>query len=532
MPTSGESMTTGEPTGSTTDSTTGEPALPGTRVVYSTLAPARELYFVDCTGETPGAPVRIHEPNEEGWLVTTVFQFSPSGRWLQYNRFHETLGREAWLVDMSGPMPGVPKRVELPQGVDELGTILFSHDESKLALRAADPGGGFQFHVCTIEPDGTCVPESWGVPLQPGGTHRRSFEFSPDDTRVTYFGDPDGDGLNQVFLGGTAPGDAGVAVAVSGDLPPVDDTEVAWFSQDGATLYYTFGPTPDRQGVRAVDITSDPPGDPKTVVPNEGRFEFRADESAVLWWSSEGSASSGDLAVFVIDGTKVGPSAPIHDEPGRVSDRVFEWSADGRFALYRANGGVVEDAWALFASDLSGPTPAPPVRLSAPITTNGTVDRVLVGPDPSFVLYTGWPDLETGHQLWKVPLESPGDRVLLAETSNIGTILEVVLGPEGSQVIFASASELAGEHDLFFVDASAPAAPVKLNAPLKAGEGVARLAFSHDGRRVFYNARKAVDDATVQRLLQVEVDEPGAAVQVSAPEHSVGLALFLPPVGE
>jgi hypothetical protein len=286
----------------------------------------------------------------------------------------------------------------------------------------------------------------------------------------------------------------------------------------------------DRLGVRAVDLTSDPPGAPKTVVPNEGRFAFRADESAVLWWS--GASQSGDLAVFPIDGTKVGPSAAIHDEPGRVSDRDFRWSADGRFALYRANGGAVEDAWALFASDVGGPTPTPPVRLSAPITTNGTVDRVLVGADPSFIVYTGWPDLETGHQIWKVPLESPGDRVMLAETTTIGTISEVVLGPEGSQVVFTSAPEIAGQQELFFVDAAAPAAPVKLSAPLEPGEGVTRPTFSHDGRRVFYNARKAVDDALVQRLLQVEVDQPGAAVQLSDPAHGVGLALFLPPVGE
>ncbi|MFY0533628.1 hypothetical protein [Nannocystis pusilla] len=82
--------------------------------------------------------------------------------------------------------------------------------------------------------------------------------------------------------------------------------------------------------MRAVDIASDPPKAPLTVVPIDGLFAVRPDDSAMLGWSSEDKGSNGDLAVFALDGTKVGPSAPIHDAPGRVSDREFQWSADGR----------------------------------------------------------------------------------------------------------------------------------------------------------------------------------------------------------
>ncbi|PCC73998.1 hypothetical protein SAMN02745121_07714 [Nannocystis exedens] len=528
-PTTSDGTTT---EGTTTEgTTTGEPALPGARVVYVTSPPPRELFFVDCTGETPGAPIRVNEPLAEGWGAGPVAWTSPSGRWLYYHLVHPQLGLEAWLVDMSGPLPGVPKRVALPPGISALFFPQFSHDETRLALRSEDPDGS-QFFLCTIEPDGTCAPERWGVPVQPGGIHRIFFAFSPDDTRVAYFADPEGDGFDQVFLGGTAPGEAGVAVPVSGDMPPVDDVETLWFSQDGATLYYGFGPDQSRPGVRAVDLSSDPPKAPITVVPIDGLVAVHPDESAMLWWSSEDKGSNGDLAVFAIDGTKVGPSAPIHDAPGRVADRLFRWSADGRFAIYGAHGGQVEDAYALFGADVSGPTPTPPVILSAPITTNGTVDRVLVGPDPSVVFYTGRPDLETGDQVWMVPLESPGDRVMLAETAELGGILDVRLSPDGSQVLFSASPGLGALHELFLGDAAAPGAPVKLSAPLEPDEGVWQPRFSQDGGRVFYNVRRVVDDTIVQRLLQVEVDAPGAAIQVSDPAHSVSHALYFPPVAE
>ncbi|MCY1064663.1 hypothetical protein OV090_07815 [Nannocystis sp. RBIL2] len=528
-PTTSAGTTTEDPT--TGDPTTGEPAQPSARVVYVTALAPRELFFVDCTGETPGAPIRIHEPLAEGWEAAPGAWTSPSGRWLVYNLVHPELGREAWLVDMSGPLPGVPKRVELPAGMSLLFRPQFSHDETRLALWGEDADGS-EFHLCTIEPDGTCVPERWGVPLQPGGIHRFSFEFSPDDTRVAYFADPEGDGSDQLFLGGTAPGEAGVAVPVSGDMPPVDQIETLWFSQDGATLYYGFGPDPSRPGVRAVDVASDPPKAPVTVVPIDGLFAVHPDESAMLGWSSEDDSSNGDLAVFALDGTKVGPGAPIHDAPGRVSDRLFQWSADGRFVIYGAHGGQVENAYALFGADVSGPTPTPPVILSAPITTNGTVDRVLVGPDPSVVFYVGRPDLETGDQVWRVPLEAPGDRVLLAEMAELGTILDVRLGPDGSQVLFSALPEWKGQHQLFLADPAAPGAPVHLSEPLEPDEGVRQPQFSQDGGRVFYFAHRAVDDTLAQRLLQVDVDAPDAVVQVSDPAHSVGQALYFAPVAE
>ncbi|MFY0533627.1 hypothetical protein [Nannocystis pusilla] len=131
----------------------------------------------------------------------------------------------------------------------------------------------------------------------------------------------------------------------------------------------------------------------------------------------------------------------------------------------------MEGAYALFGSDVSGPTPTPPVILSAPITTNGNVDRVLVGPDPSVVFYVGRPDLETGDQVWRVPLESPGDRVLLAEADELGGILDFVLGPDGSQVLFSALPGWEGQHQLFLADAAAPGAPVHLSAPLEPDEG-------------------------------------------------------------
>ncbi|WAS90749.1 hypothetical protein [Nannocystis punicea] len=536
-PTTGEATTTSGTTGETGE-TTGGPAPSGARVVYMTTKPdgkgTDELFFVDCTGAAPGPAIRIHEPLADGWAVASSIGLSQSGRWMHYTLAHPTLGQQVWLVDMSGPLPGTPKQVELPPELSvDVHPWRFSHDDTRLAFHLAEPGGDFQYYLCTIAADGGCVPESWGLPAQRGGTQGFFFEFSPDDTRVAYAGDPDGDGVHQLFLGGAGPGDAGAAVPVSGDAPlDGSDTELGWFSQDGETLYFKFGPEQSLRGVRAVDISGDPPAAPKTVVPIDGRFTVRADDGAVLWQVDPELDGDGDLSLFSLDGAKVGPSVPLHDEPGHVADGGFGWSADGRFVFYRANGDDVKQAFALFAADVSGPTPTPPVRLSAPITTNGTVADVFGGPDPSFAVYSGRPDLETGDQLWMVPFESPADRVQLVQLPPGGSLFTTEIAPDGSQMFFMAAQEFKAPLELFHVDLEDPGPPVKLNAPLEAGEDVRAPSFSQDGGRVFYRAQRTTGDLIETRVLQVDVDAPGQATQVSDPTHDVASAWILPPSGE
>jgi len=534
--------TTGDDT-TTTGETTGGAELRGARVVYGTTKPdgkgSHELFFVDCTGDTPGPAIRIHEPLEDGWSVMSWRGISESGKWMHYTLVHETLGQQVWLVDMSGPLPGTPKRVEIPPDLPpDFVPWKFSQDETKLALLLAQPGGGMQLYLCPIAADGGCVAEEWGVPLQPGGGQSFAVHFSPDGSRISYLGDPDGDGAMQLFLAGTGPGDAGEAVVVSGDAVLDDNVDQGWFSKDGATLYFMFGPSQNSPGVRAVDVTSDPPGAPQTVVPVGGSFAFRGDDSAVLWWNDPDPDGFGDLTFFRLDGTKVGPGVPVHDAPEVVGDNRSRWSSDGRFALYLAGSPGNKKAAELFAVDASGPTLAAPVKLSAPIAADGKVDFVFVGPDPSYAVYMVLPTLQGSQELHMVPLEPPGEPVMLSapippEGGFPGT---VIFSDDGSRILYTVSRPSGSQNllvDLFAVDTASPGAPVQVNPPLNDEEQVSWAVWSQDGDRAFYTLRRAApEEVTERRLFQVDIDAPGVALPVSDPAHRIDASMILPPSSE
>ncbi|MDC0668220.1 hypothetical protein [Nannocystis radixulma] len=528
--TTGTVPTTGGDT-TTTSETTGGPVQGGARVVYSTLKPQggpRELFFVDCTGDTPGPATRIHEPLAEGWGVVNSVRVSTGARWMHYTLGHATEGQQVWLVDMSGPVPGAPVQVDMPpELLAEFGPGEFSHDEAKLAMLLAQPGGGRQLFLCTIAPDGGCTPEAWGVPLQPGATQGFTHHFSPDDTRIAYLGDPDGDGVLQLFLAGTAPGDAGSAVVVSGDAPLDDVFDKVWFSKDGGTLYFAFGPDPNLPGVRAVDITSDPPGSPQTVVPVGGRHASRSDDSAVLW------GKDGELSFISLAGTKPGPTLPLHTVPGFVAGDQFAWSTDGRFALYLAAAEDHPNSWELFAADVSGPTPGEPFKASAPIAASGFVLRAAVGPDPSYAVYAVAPELGASDELWMVPLDPPDAPVELSGPLPPMSMLPgtIVFSGDGSRILY-TVSQGMGALDLFLVDKANPGAAVQVNAPLPSDEDVWSAEFTQDGQRVVYTVRGGPPQMPEGRALLVDVDAPGQELLVSDPAHNVGVVHVLPPSSE
>jgi hypothetical protein len=526
--TTGEDPTT--TAGTETGETTGGDSSGAARVVYMTRMTDEErgeLYFVDCTGPTPGPAVRINHDLDPDWSVVG-YRFSPSKRWLSYTPWHPRFHEQTWIVDLSGPEPGAPAQLVLPPNLSPSSIVPhFSHDETRVATIAG--GSAAQLYLCSLGPAGECVMEAWGVPLVGAGKHDyQQLLFSPDDARLAYSGDPDDDGSENVYLAGTAPGDAGVAVELDDPMYP-DDAEVTdlAFSPDGKFLYYRFHSTlADTSDARAVDISVDPPALP-TAIPF-GRY--RSDMRGGADW--KGMGDLGDLWFFPIDGTVAGEPVSVHDVPGRVSPDDWEWSSDGRWLLYLADAEGAPGEWELFAVDTDGPMPSTPIKIAGPVAAGGGFDNVGFGPDPTLVSYFLRGDGEAARDLYIMRLHPPGEPVMLSAPLPTNGDLPGLrdFSPSGARVLYSGAQESAAAIEMFMVETAAPGAPIKISAPLGEATKVAQWGdFSTDEQRAFYRAQHADQEGYYWHLHQVDLAAPGLAVQVTDPSHHVQISHVIPP---
>ncbi|MDC0715763.1 TolB family protein [Nannocystis bainbridge] len=530
--TTDEASTTGE--APTTTGTTGEtPDGGAARVVYADDNEVGvDMYFVDCTGPQPGPAVLINHNLPTGWHLPFPGALSPSQRWMLLVAAHPRLGEEAWLVDMSGPAPGTPVRVELAgePGFQVLGTW-WSGDESRLALRRTSQDGvGAEVYLCDVGADGSCVPEVWNPPLAAGGgISGWGFAWSPDDSRIVYSGDPDGDEVAQLFLAGAGPGDAGEAIALTSEVP-ADEAFIheAWFSPDGATLYYDYGADlTSHAGTRAIDMTMNPPGPPVELTDGY----YRDDMTGGLAW--KGADGLGDLSFFTIDGTSAGPLVPLHDAPGRVSSKDDRFSPDGRFAVYYAD--TEAEVRELFAVDLGGPMPSSPVKLAS-ATAGGQLRGAYFGPDPALLFYLSQATADGGDDLWMVRLDQAPAPVRVNPPLPEGGTIPGFLGfdGEGSKLLYIGPDEATPASQLWLVDLANPGARTQVNAPPAAGQklGTGTRTFSADGQRVFYSVQAVSEDNYVYPGFQVDLATPGGAVPVTDPAHQPLDLRVLPPSGE
>ncbi len=538
--TTGSSTTEVPTTTDTADTgTTGEPGEGGAAwVLYRTddknnTVPS-ELYFVDASGPTPGPPTPVHAPPMPGWSVSLVHDSSPLGRWHSHELGDPMVGREVWFMRIDGPTLGAPVRVDLPPQLG-FGLPLYAADESLVAFGVVQTGGSTGLHLCELGDDGSCAPTLWSPPVAPGGTIRDdAASFSPDHSKLAYAGDLDGDGTAQVLLAGTAPGDAGKAVELGG-IPMGLGALGTAFAADGQTLYFTSTTQEFAGGPRdlfAVDVSVDPPGPPVLVSPpivhTSQRFRFRSDLSATLMWSSDNSL--GDLVLIPLDGTQVAAPVPLHDKPGSVVTKGFAWAPGEQHVVYLAEKADDPGNNDAYIVDVSGPAPAPPVRLNAPLGPGGDVSFIVFGADASRAFYFANSGAGQGSELWMVGLSPMSAPVKLSAPLPPNGSLpgELEVAADLSRVMYSGNQESESLRELFLVELAGPAAPVKLNDPLAVGGSVGfGASFAPDGKRAFFR----VQDADMKkRLFQVDLTPtPAAPVQISNEAHDAFLLDVLPP---
>jgi Tol biopolymer transport system component len=344
-----------------------------------------ELYVVDVGGATPGAPVKVN-----GTMVGTgttggdilSYQWSPNGRWLAYEADQDTDSmEELYVVDMSGATPGAPVKVSGTMvGTGSLGGDItgyaWSPDSTRLAYRA-DQNVDNQDDLFVVDLS-TGTPSA---PVKVNGAFANAsmdvndFEWSPDGTRLAYDADQETylmDELYLVIFGATGPG---TPINVSG-LTNVNSDVWDWrWSPNG--LYLLF--RADKDIIDADELyvvfTGNPtPGAPVniTALPATGdvtgptQYAWSPDSKWVAFVADKDTDAVNELYLVDLGGTT--PSAPIKASGTMVAGGavvagsiLFSPTATGLVYEADQDTDAVEE---LYWVSLSGTTPAPARKLS------------------------------------------------------------------------------------------------------------------------------------------------------------------------
>ena len=251
-----------------------------------------------------------------------------------------------WFVDLSGPVPTAPLRVDdpLPDGLG-IRSPRIAPDGHALLYLAGEPGEG----------DLMFVDLTAGVPQPPVLVSSLvdepfwlvRFDWSPDSRFITYLAEtehPDTPDLHIVEAPGAAPGEP---VRITGVVP---NGSVRGYAFDASSrwLYYVAEEDERVAQLYRVDVSGSEPGARQRVSGDDGAVSGNItgshDWSTVLYLA--GSGTSGASELYVVDVSRVVPGTAVRISPPlaegiEVSEAYF--SRDGSVALYHQTGPTGKD---------------------------------------------------------------------------------------------------------------------------------------------------------------------------------------------
>lgn len=186
-------------------------------------------------------------------------------------------------------------------------------------------------------------------------------------------------------------------------------------------------------------------------------------------WVAYGASPDADpsRALYAIDVSGGTPGSPI-ELSGAIADggeiQTIQWAPDGSSIVYEADqdtAGVDE----LYFVSMSGPTPAPPIKISADPAVTGEIFLFRWLASGAGIIYKTRPN----SQIYYVDLrpDPPAAPVLLHPAFAEDVVWRDLLAPDGSKIVFCTGDNtVGGSRDLWMVDLTTspppPAEPFQL----------------------------------------------------------------------
>jgi len=362
--------------------------------------------------------------------------------------------------------------------------------------------------------DGSAGPVKLSGPTQGDGRFL-GFSISSDGLRVVYTNDEEEDSVYGLY---SAPIAGGAAV----QLMP---------GTDGPYFPSTYRISADGRWVVALaddEILSAPiDGSSPTLAINAGitpgtRFEISPDSRRVVFL---GTDASGALALYSvsIDAGRNGPRlarwssrGPVRLTPLPIPSTLWSLriSANSRRVVYQ----LFDARRELYSVPIDGS--AKPVKFHSSLIGGVATGRFDLSPDARRIVYVADHEQAQRYELYSAPIDGSASPVKLnGPLVAGGDVLfynpAFEISADGSRVVYRADQEIDGIDELYGVPIDGSSAPIKLSAPLVAGERLNDFHLCPDGSRVVY-----LTDADCYRTMTLRsapIDGSSPAVQVNDP---------------
>lgn len=262
-----------------------------------------------------------------------------------------------WFVDISGPMPMAPLRIDDPltDVLDVRGPVI-----------APDGHALVYWAGATLDGDLLFVDLSSGLPQPPllvstlgaEETTLIRFGWSPDSRYVAYLAAHEQPDTYDLFLAEASGDTPGGPILATGGIIPGGEVLSYVFDPSSSWLYYVAQQEGPEAQLYRVDLTGAEPGAPQrvsgTIGTLTGEIIGSPDWSSVLYTLEEGAPS--DRQLYLVDVAGAEPGAPVRtDEPLAPDFRASfgaTFSRDGSVILYREEGPAADDPTPLQLVDL------------------------------------------------------------------------------------------------------------------------------------------------------------------------------------
>lgn len=498
------------------------------------------VFVVDLSGPTPGPQIMV-SPSAPGTgdapTSANYTQFSPDNTRLAFRGdFMTDTVEELWVVDLTGPQPAPPQRVNGAMiALDDVGAFSWSPDGRFITYQAdGDADAVIDQYVVDVSGavPGPAMRVS-GAMVNGGDVGVDDFGWSPDSNRLFYVADQEIDNVFYIYVSTLTAGAFPVATRVNQDLPAASDVDPAGaaFTGDSARILYTADATVGVEELWMVDLSGATPGAPVSLAaPIQAAGDVVPAQTDVspdgVWVSFVADrVTEGANELWLVDVSGPTPSAPVRISDALVSGRgvlFASWSPDSTRLLYLADRDI-DEVDELFMVGVGGVAPVTPVKVNPSLPANRLVvnndsNGFLWSPDGSRVAYRADPNVDGDYELFVAPVDEtgPGPAVLVSVPNPVDLVSNMFFSPDSQRIAWRGPTTVVGRVELYMADISGPVPgpPVPLAIPSIAAGAVSTAFFWFGNDRIVFSGDLAVDSETNAYVVDV-TQTPAVPVQLN-----------------